>query len=68
MQRLGHVTSALIIFIINSGVRNCSVLASDIQNTDATKGVSVDGLVGKTEKMKSVSPGYVIAPQVTQVQ
>ncbi len=26
------------------------------------------GLVGKTEKMKSVSPGYVLAPRVTQVR
>jgi hypothetical protein len=68
MQRLGHMTSAATIGIINSGVQNCSVSASDIRNKDAAKGVSVAGLVGKTKKMKSISPGYVLAPRVTQVQ
>jgi hypothetical protein len=28
----------------------------------------VAGLVGKTKKLKSISPGYVLAPRVTQVQ
>ena len=68
MQRLGHMTSAATIGIINSGVQNCPVSASDIRNKDAAKGVSAAGLLGKTKKMKSVSPGYVLAPRVTQVQ
>ena len=68
MQRLGHMTSAATIGIINSRVQNFSVSASDIRNKNAAKGVSVAGLVGKTKKMKSISPGYVLAPRVTQVQ
>ncbi len=67
MQLLGHMTSAATIGIINSGVMNCSVSASDIRNKDAAKGVSAAGLLGKTKKMKSVSPGYVLASRVTQV-
>jgi hypothetical protein len=62
------MTSAATIGIVNSGVQNCSVSAFDIRNNDVAKGVSVYGLVSKTKKMKSVSPGYVLAPRVTQVQ
>ena len=68
MQGLGHMISAATIGIINSGVQNCLVTASDVRNKDATKGVSTAGLLGKTKKMKSVSPGYALIPRVTQVQ
>jgi hypothetical protein len=51
------MTSTASIGIINTGVQSCSVSASDILNKNAAKGVSVAGLVGKTKKMKSVSPG-----------
>ncbi len=51
------MTSAVTIGIVNSGMQNCSISASDIQNKDAAKGLSVAGLVGKTEKMNCVSPG-----------
>ena len=54
MQRLGHMTSAATIGIINSGVQNCPVAISDVRNTDAAKGVSTAGLLGKMEKMKPV--------------
>ncbi len=56
------MTSAAIIDIINSGVQNCPVTASDVRNKDATKGVSTAGLLGRTKKMKSVSPGYALVP------
>ena len=68
MQRLGHMTSAATIGLINSGLQNCPVTASDVRNKDAAKGMSAAGLMGKTKKHKSVSPGYVLAPRVTQVQ
>ncbi len=67
-QRLGHMTSAGTIGIINSGVQSCPVSASDIRNKAASKGVSATGILGKTKKMKSVSPVFVLAPRVTQVQ
>jgi hypothetical protein len=35
---------------------------------DAAKGVSITGLLGKTSKGASGPPGFVVAPQVTQVQ
>ena len=68
MQRLGHMTSAATISIINSGVHSCPVIASDVWNKNAAKGVSTTGLLGKTKKMKSVSLGYALVPRVTQVQ
>ena len=68
MQRLGHMTSKATISLINSGVQNCPVSASDVRNKDAAKGASVAGLLGKTTKRKSYSPGYALAPRVTQVQ
>ena len=47
---------------------NCPVFAPDVRNTDAAnKGVSVAGLLGKTAKKGSISPGYVLAPRVTRV-
>ena len=64
-RRLGHATSKAVIGILNSGVMNCSVSATDVRNKDAAKGVSIAGLLGKTTKRASVSPGYAIAPQVT---
>ena len=67
-RRLGHATSKAVIGIINSGVMNCPVSATDVRNNDAAKGVSVAGLLGKTTKKGSMSPGYVLAPRVTQVQ
>ena len=67
-RRLGHATSKAVIGIINSGVMNCPVSATDVRNNDAAKGVSVAGLLGKTAKKGSISPGYVLAPRVTQVQ
>lgn len=68
MQRLGHMTSAATVSLLNAGVQNCAVTATDVRNKDAAKGVSVAGLMGKTKKRQSVSPGYIIAPRVTQVQ
>ena len=68
MQRLGHMTSAATIGLINSGMLNCPVSASDVRNKDTAKGVSVAGLVGETKKQKFVFPGYALAPRVTQVQ
>ena len=68
MQRLGHMTSAATIGIINSGVQNCPVTASDVRNKDVAKGVSTAGLLGKTKKTKSISPGYALVPRVNQVQ
>jgi hypothetical protein len=55
MQRIGHVTSAATIGLINSGMLNCPVSASDVRNKDAAKGVFVAGLMGKT-KSTSLSP------------
>jgi hypothetical protein len=62
------MTSKATISLVNSGIQNCHVSATDIRNKDAAKGVSVAGLLGKTTKGKSISPGYVLAPRVTQVQ
>jgi hypothetical protein len=67
-QRLGHATSKVVINIINSGVMNCPISATDVRNKDAAKGASIAGLPGKTTKKKSMSPGYVLAPRVTQMQ
>jgi hypothetical protein len=68
MQRLGRMTSKATIGLVNSGIQNCPVSASDVRNKDAAKGVSVAGLLDKTTKRQSMSPGYVLAPRVTQVQ
>ena len=54
------MTSAATIGLINSGMFNCPVSASDVRNKDAAKGVSVAGLMGKAKKHKSVSPGYAL--------
>jgi hypothetical protein len=62
------MTSAATITTINPGVRHYPVIASDVRNKDAVKGVSTAGLFGKTNKMKSVSPGYILVPRLTQVQ
>ncbi len=64
-QRIGHATSKAVINIINSGVMNYPISAIDVHNKDAAKGVSIAGLLGKTTKKKSMSPGYVLAPRVT---
>ncbi len=65
---MGHAASKAIIIIINSGVMNCPVSVTDVRNNDADKGASVAGLHGKMAKKGSMSPGYVIATHVTQVQ
>ncbi len=54
------MTRAAIIGLLNSGMLNCPVSASDARNKDAAKGVSVTGLLGKTKKHTFVSPGYVL--------
>ena len=66
-QRLGHATSKAVISIINSGVMNCPISATNVRNKDAAKGVSIAGLLGMTTKKKSMSPGYVLSLRVTQV-
>ncbi len=63
-----HATSKVATGIINSGVVNCPVYTIDVRNNDAAKGVSVAGLLGKTAKKGSISPGYVLAFRVTEVQ
>jgi hypothetical protein len=68
MQRMGHMTSAATIGIINSGAQNCPFISSDVRNKDAARGASTAGLLGKMKKMKSVSPGYARVPRLTQVQ
>ena len=67
-QRLGHATNKAVINIINFGVMNCPISTTDARNKDAGKGVFIAGLLGKTTKKKSMLPGYVLAPRVTQVQ
>jgi hypothetical protein len=61
-------TSKAVIGIVNSGVMNSPVSATDVRNNDAAKDVSVAGLLGKTPKKGSIPPGYVLAPRVTQAQ
>ena len=68
MQRLGHMTSNATMSLLNAGVQNCPVTATDVRNKDAAKGVSVPGLLGKTKKRASAKAGYVLAPRVVQVQ
>jgi hypothetical protein len=68
MYRLNHMTSKATISLNNSGIQNCPASATDVRNTDAAKGVSIACLLGKTTKGKSISPEYVLAPRVTQVQ
>ncbi len=67
-QRLGHAMSKAVINIINSDVMNSPISTTDLRNKDAVKGVSIAGLLDKTTKKKSMSPSYVLAPRVTQVQ
>ena len=50
------MTSATTIGLINSGMLNFPISASDERNKDAAKGVSLAGLMGKAKKHKSVSP------------
>jgi hypothetical protein len=65
---LGHATSKAVIDIIDSGVMNYPVSITDVRNNDAVESVSVAGLLGETAKKGSISPGYVLAPHVIQVQ
>ena len=67
-QRLSHVTSKPVINIINSRVMNCHISSTDFRNKNAAKGASIAGLLSLTTKKKSMPPGYVRAPRVTQVQ
>ncbi len=46
---------------------NFPVFATDVRNNDAGKGVSVAGLLDTTSKKEFISPGYVLAPRVSQV-
>jgi hypothetical protein len=45
-RRLGHATSKAVIQIINSGVMNCPVSATDVRNKDVAKGPSFAGQLG----------------------
>ncbi len=47
---------------------NCPVSVTDVRNKDAANGVSIAELLEKTTKKASMSPGYVVAPRVTQAQ
>ncbi len=62
MRRLGYATSKAAIGIMKFGVINCPVSTTDVRNKDAAKGMSIAGLLGKTTKRASMSPGYAIAP------
>ena len=54
-RHLGHATRKAIISIINSGVMNYPVSATDVRNKDSAKIVSIAGLLGKTTKRESSS-------------
>jgi hypothetical protein len=54
-----------VINIIKSGMMNCPVSDTDVRDKEAAKGVSIAGLLRKTTKKASMSPGCVIAPRVT---
>jgi len=67
-QLLGHATRNAVINTVDYGLMNCPISATGIRNKYAAKGVSITMLLGKTTKKKSMSPGYVLVPRVTQVK
>ena len=65
-SRLGFMNSRAKVNLLNAGVLNCRVTATDVRNHTATAGAIIAEVRGKTRKM-TASSSYV-APRVTQVQ
>ena len=67
--RLGYMNSRATVNLLNAGVLNCGVTATDVRNHTAAAGVIIAEVRGKTSKMTptAASASYM-APRVTQVQ
>ena len=67
--RLGYMNSRATVNLLNAGVLNCRVTATDVRNHTAAAGAIIAEVRGKTRKMTppASSVSYV-APRVTQVQ
>ena len=67
--RLGNMNSRATVNLLNAGVLNCVVTATDVRNHTAATGVIIAEVRRKTSKMTptAASASYM-APRVTQVQ
>ena len=69
MERLGHISPQGAIDIVNGGVLNSPVTASDVRNAISINGPSLAALKGKTpRKTSSAARPQIVGPRVTQVQ
>ena len=69
MERLGQVSPQGAIDIVNGGVLNSSVIATDVRNAISIHGTSLAALKGKTRRMTSTAARQqAVGPRVTQVQ
>ena len=67
--RLGYMNGRATVNLLNAGVLNCSVTATDVRNHTAAAGGIIAEIRGKTRKMTSTAAsGSYVAPRVTQVQ
>ena len=67
--RLGYMNSRAAVNVLNAGVLNCSVTATDVRNHEAAAGAIIAELRGKTRKLTpTAATASYVAPRVTQVQ
>ena len=67
MTRLGFASNADAIAIVNQGITNCDITATDLRIAHAIEGIQKPSLRGKTKKKKSRIATGVLGPRVVQV-
>jgi hypothetical protein len=68
MTRLGYSSNADAIAIVNQGVKNCDITATDLRIAQAIEGIQKPSLRGKTKKKKSAVATGMVGPRVVQVE
>jgi len=69
IECLGHISPQGAIDIVNGGVLNSTVTASDVRNAISIHGLSFAALKGKTHRKTSTAARQqIVGPRVTQVQ
>ena len=68
MTRLGYSSNADAIAIVNQGIINCDITATDLRIAQAIEGIQKPSLRGKTKKKKSMIATGVLGPRVVQIE
>ena len=68
MTRLGYSSNADAIAIVNQGIQNCNITATDLRIAQAIEGIQKPSLRGKTKKKKSAIATGLVGPRVVQVE